>query len=182
MITSEAAIRRRHGSAERARGDMRYAHGEEAIAEARAPPHQVFDHLDDQARLATHMEKPSMMMMGGRMNYEFDDAKGRAVGAVIKMGGAFLGVRLFVEEVITERDPPRRKVWETRGQPRILVIGAYRMGFEISPTGENSTVRVFIEYDYPPTLLGRILGKLFAPKYARWCVKRMAEDAERRFR
>ncbi len=112
---------------------MRYAHGEEAIAEARAPPHRVFDHLDDQARLATHMEKPSMMMMGGRMSYEFDDAKGRAVGAVIKMGGAFLGVRLFVEEVVTERDPPRRKVWETRGRPRILVIGAYRMGFEISP-------------------------------------------------
>jgi hypothetical protein len=45
------------------------------------------------------------------MTYEFDEAKGRAVGSVIKMGGSFLGIKLFVEEVVTERDSPRRNVW-----------------------------------------------------------------------
>ena len=127
------------------------------------------------------MEKPSMMMMGGRMAYEFDEAKGRAVGSVIKMGGSFLGLRLFVEEVVTERDPPRRKVWETRGRPRILIIGAYRMGFEITPSGRHSKLRVFIEYDHPASAMGRILGRAFAPLYARWCVKRMADDARLQF-
>lgn len=122
-----------------------------------------------------------MMMMGGRMTYEFDEAKGRAVGSVIKMGGTFLGLELFVEEVVVERDPPRRKVWETRGRPRIVVIGGYRMGFEITPSGERSLLRVFIEYDRPSSLVGQILGAAFAHRYARWCVTRMAEDAKRHF-
>jgi hypothetical protein len=161
---------------------MTYTHSDEAVALVHAPPAALFEHLDDQARLGTHMEKPSMMMLGGRMTYEFDDSKGRAVGSVIRVGGSFLGVRLFIEEVVTERDPPRRKVWETRGQPRILIIGAYRMGFEIAASGEHSRLRVFIDYDRPPSPVGRILGVAFAPIYARWCVTRMAEDAERRFR
>lgn len=160
---------------------MDYAHSDEVTADVRASAAQLFDHLDDQARLGSHMEKPSMMMMGGRMTYDFDNAKGRAVGSVIKVGGSFLGVRLFVEETVTERNPPRRKVWETRGQPRLLIIGSYRMGFEITPSGERSKLRVFIEYAAPLTPVGRVLGRTFAPMYARWCVKRMAEDAERHF-
>ena len=43
--------------------------------------------LDDQERLAAHMNKPSMMMMGGRMFYEFDAGGGRSVGSIIRMGG-----------------------------------------------------------------------------------------------
>ena len=160
---------------------MTYAHADEATVEVRAAPDELFEHLDDQARLGTHMEKPSMMMMGGRMTYEFDEAKGRAVGSVIKMGGSFLGIRLFVEEVVTERDPPRRKVWETRGHPRILIIGAYRMGFEITSSGAHSRLRIFIEYDRPLSAIGRVLGGAAAPIYARWCVKRMADDAKAHF-
>lgn len=160
---------------------MTYAHADEASVEVRAPPERLFDHLDDQARLGTHMEKPSMMMMGGRMTYEFDEAKGRAVGSVIKMGGSLLGIRLFVEEVVTERDPPRRKVWETRGRPRIVIIGAYRMGFEITSSARHSNLRVFIEYDHPRSPIGRLLGRAIAPMYARWCVKHMADDARLHF-
>ena len=157
---------------------MTYAYADEVSADV---PEQVFDHLDDQARLGGHMEKPSMMMMGGRMTYEFDDAKGRAVGAVIRMGGSFMGLRSFVEEVVTVRDRPRLKIWETRGAPRILIMGAYRMGFEIMPAGKGSRLRVFIDYDHPQSAVGRMLGSLFAPMYARWCVQRMAHDASRHF-
>ena len=160
---------------------MTYAHTDEATVEVRAPANRLFDFLDDQARLGAHMEKPSMMTMGGRMTYEFDEAKGRAVGSVIKVGGSILGIRLFIEEVVTERDPPRRKVWETRGRPHILIIGAYRMGFEITPSGPHSHLRVFIEYDLPPSSIGRIVGGAIAPLYARWCVKRMADDARAHF-
>ena len=160
---------------------MRYSYVDEATVSVRAPPSRVFDYLDDQVRLAAHMEKPSTMMMGGKMSYDFDDAKGRAVGSVIKMSGGILGVKLFVEEIITDRDPPRRKVWETRGRPRILIIDAYRMGFDIESVGDSSSLRVFIEYNHPPALTWRILGTLFAPIYARWCVRRMAKDAQRHF-
>ena len=76
---------------------------------------EVFAHLDDHTRLAAHMEKRSMMMLGGRMTYELDDAQGRAVGSVIRMGGSFLGLSLFVEEVVTERMPPRERLGKRAG-------------------------------------------------------------------
>jgi hypothetical protein len=161
---------------------MSYAFADEITVEVNATADLLFDHLDDQSRLAAHMEKPSLMMMGGRMTYDFDDAEGRAVGSVIKMGGNFLGISLSVEEIITERDPPRRKAWETRGRPNLLIIGAYRMGFETTTAGRRSKLRVFIQYDHPNAVAGRVLGSLFAPIYARWCVKRMAKDAARRFK
>jgi hypothetical protein len=42
----------------------------------KASPDAVFAHLDDQTRLAEHMEKPSAVMGGGRMTYEFDSGRG----------------------------------------------------------------------------------------------------------
>ena len=68
------------------------------------------------------------------------------------------------------------------GLPRILIIGAYRMGFEIAPAGAHSELRVFIDYNLPTESMGRILGWVFAPLYARWCVNSMVRDARRMFR
>lgn len=71
--------------------------------------------------------------------------------------------------------------FETSGSPRMLIIGGYRMGFEITPSGERSSLRVFIEYKHPSSWIGRVLALVFAPMYAHWCVSRMANDAARRF-
>jgi hypothetical protein len=160
---------------------MRYARHEEAIADVNAAPAALFDHLDDQERLAAHMNQPSMMTMGGRMFYELDAARGRAVGSVIRMGGNFLWLNLLVEEAVTERERPWRKRWETRGRPHLIVIAGYRMGFDIEDRPGLSRVRVSIDYDLPQGLVGGMLGAAFAPIYARWCVKQMAEDARRAF-
>jgi phosphoketolase len=46
---------------------MTYARADEVSVEVNTVPTALFDHLDDQERLAAHMNKPSMMMMGGRM-------------------------------------------------------------------------------------------------------------------
>jgi hypothetical protein len=81
--------------------------------------------------------------------------------------------------MVTEHDPPRRKVWKTVGAPRLLIIGAYEMGFEIGPSPPGSRLRVWISYARPQALIGRILGWLFAGFYARWCVGRMVKDAAR---
>ncbi|WP_018237639.1 SRPBCC family protein [Ensifer sp. BR816] len=161
---------------------MTYAHAAQAIADISTSAELLFDYLDDQASLGSHMQKSSMMMLGGRMSYELDAAQGRAVGSVIKMYGNILGLRLFVEGVVIEYQPPRRKVWETRGRPNLVVIGAYRMGCEISGSDGASRLRVFINYDHPATFTGQFLGPLFGPIYARWCVNRMANDAASKFR
>jgi hypothetical protein len=55
------------------------------------------------------------------------------------------------------------------------------MGFEISPAGAASRLRVFIDYEPPSGLIGRALGALFAPLYAHWCVSGIAKDAETYF-
>ena len=141
----------------------------------------VFAYLDDQTRLAAHMSKRSMMMLGGRMTYQFDAAQGRAVGSVILMCGSFLGLSLAVEEVVTERTPPGTKRWETRGPQRLLVIDSYVMGFATRGMGACTEVRVFIDYRLPSGLAGRWLGRVFAPIYARWCVSRMVKDAKQHF-
>jgi hypothetical protein len=153
----------------------------EARVRINASADRLFDHLDDAERLGAHMKERSAMMMGGRMTYELDEAKGRKLGSVIRMGGRFLGIPLSVEETVVERNPPHRKTWETRGAPRLLVIGSYRMGFEIAPDGADAGLRVFIDYELPTSALGRALGGVIAPSYASWCVGRMAEDATRSF-
>ena len=152
----------------------------EASAHVAAEPHRVFALLDDQTRLAEHMGKPSLMMGGGKMTYELDEQKGQAVGSHIRMGGSAFGLRLFLDEVVTERIPPRRKVWQTVGTPRLVVIGTYEMGFELTGADAGSALRVWIDYDLPPRGLGRFVPAL-GDAYARWCVKQMASDAVRAF-
>lgn len=53
-----------------------YRYHDEAATFVAAPTANVFARLDDQARFGEHMERPSLMMAGGSMSYELDDAGG----------------------------------------------------------------------------------------------------------
>ncbi len=118
------------------------------------------------------------MMLGATMRYVLDEAGGRAVGSVIRVTGSVLGIGLYLEEVVTERLPPLRKAWQTRGPVRLLVIGAYRMAFRIEPSGSGCAVEIQIEYDLPDGLPGWFLGRVFGDSYAKWCVSRMAAEVD----
>jgi hypothetical protein len=133
--------------------------------------------LDDQRRLSANMEKPSLMMAGASMHVETNVFEGKAVGSLRRMTGRVLGMNLEVNEIVTERVSPFRKTWETRGEPRLLVIGAYRMGFTITPLGHRSQLLVFIDYQLPQNGVPRVLGMLVGRAYAAWCTRRMARDA-----
>ena len=146
-----------------------------------APPSEVFALVDDHARLSSHMSQRSWAMGGGSMAIETDSGEGKAVGSRLRLHGVVCGLRLSVEEAVVERTPPFRKVWETIGEPRLLVIGRYRMGFEIEAHGPSSRLMVFIDYDRPSAGASRWLGVLFGDWYARWCTQRMANDAARLF-
>lgn len=146
-----------------------------------ASPAEVFGYLDDHARLSAHMSRSSWMMAGSRMTIETDAARGQAIGSVIRLRGRMLGIRLSVNEVVSDRQVPHSKAWETIGTPHLLVIGHYRMGFAISAQGQESVLRVFIDYALPKTWPTRWLGRLFGRLYARWCAASMANDAVRHF-
>ena len=146
-----------------------------------SPMDQVFAHLNDHTRLSSHMGESSWRMGGGRMETEIDSGRGQKVGSRIVLSGRVFGVELSVEEIVTERNPPCRKVWETTGTPKLLVIGRYRMGFELSAQGNDSVLRVFIEYALPGRGPARWLGRLFGRYYARWCTQKMVDDAVKHF-
>lgn len=153
----------------------------ESRAVVAASAERVFAHIDDHARLSAHMSASSWMMGGGRMTIELDEGRGHRVGSHIRLAGNVLGLTLSAEEVVTEHRPPHAKTWETIGTPRLLVVGAYRMGFEVTPRGEHSELRVFIDYALPAGRVGRWLGRLLGPVYAKWCTERMVKDAAKFF-
>lgn len=140
----------------------------------------VFGYLDDHRNLSVHMEQRSWAMMGSRMDVHMDARGTRAVGSRFGFAGSFLGIPLSVEEVVTERDPPRAKAWATVGEPTLWVIGRYRMAFRIATDGPSSLLTVSIEYDLPRSS-ARAVGWLLGGFYARWCTGRMTADAARHF-
>ncbi|MDZ5455637.1 SRPBCC family protein [Azohydromonas lata] len=140
---------------------------------------RLFDHLDDPRRLSAHMAKPSAMMAGASMVLTTDDGGGRSIGSVYRLYGKVLGLELNVSSRVEEREPPWRKIWRTVGEPRLLVVGRYRMGFDITPLERGCRLGVFIEYAWPAR--HPWLGRLFGAAYARWCTRRMAFDAKAAF-
>ena len=156
-----------------------YSRHEEYTGTVMAPIERVFEHLDDQTRLSGHMKKRSWRMGWGKMELKLDQGRGREVGSHIVLEGRVLGIRIYLDEVVTERAPVLRKRWETVGQPRLLVIGPYRMGFELKPNGAGTEVCVSIDYDLPVSGFPRLLGRLIGRSYAQWCTRRMVVDAGR---
>ncbi len=114
------------------------------------------------------------------MDTSVDDGNGQKVGSHIKMDGKVLGIKLFLNEVVTHHDPPHIKTWETVGTPELLVVGHYIMGIEITPQQGTSLLRVFIDYDLPDN--HPILGLLFGGIYAKWCVRQMLQGTATHFK
>lgn len=136
-----------------------------------ASPDNVFAYLDDHSRLSSHMSTSSWMMGGGHMETTIDELGGQKVGSHIRLSGKAFGMSIALDEVVTCYEPPHKKIWETVGTPKLLVIGHYRLGIEIIPHNGTSDLCVFIDYDLP---LGNAwLGHLFGKMYAKWCVRQM---------
>ena len=142
-------------------------------------PENVFAFADDHEALAEHMGASSWVMLGGRMNTTLDDRHGQEVGSHVRMSGQVLGIPLDLDEVVVERVPPWEKAWGTVGVPRLLVIGRYRMGFEVLWHEAGVAFRTFIDYELPGQ--HRCLGYLLGEMYARWCVDQLSKSVTRRF-
>jgi hypothetical protein len=161
--------------------DRSFPRHDERTAQVRGPIEEVFAYLDDPLALSAHMNQSSMMMMGSKMSTEVDAGGGRVIGSKIRMRGSVVGISISLEEAITERRAPYIKIWETVGNPQLLVLAQYRMGFELTRRGDLSLMRVFIDYSLPTTAPQSWLGALLGGAYARWCTKQMTDGAARHF-
>lgn len=144
-----------------------------------AKPNDVFSFIDDHAAFSAHMTQPSLRMGGGSMHVSTDDGAGRTVGSHIRMQGRAFGVPLALDEVVIDRVEPERKVWETVGEPKLLVVGHYKMSVDVKPESNGSRLVVGIDYDQPKKRAW--LGRLFGDMYARWCVRQMKGDVRSHF-
>lgn len=151
----------------------------EATIHIPALPEDVFAFADDHRNLSGHMTEKSLMMAGSSFTTEFDGDHGQAIGSHIRMAGQVLGVHVELDEVVTERDDPTHKAWETVGVPKLIVIGPYKMGFDVRPANGETALRVSIDYALPPrhAWIGRVFGKT----YARWCVRQISRDVAEHF-
>ena len=153
----------------------------EATCEVRAQASSVFEYIDQPQRLSAHMERRSWQLGGASMAIETDAEGGRAVGSHIRLAGRMLGIPLYVEGQVVQREPPNLKAWETVSEPHLLVIGRYRMRVNIEARGDLAHVTIAIDYARPANTSTGWLGMLFGPLYARWCVRQMAQDLIRQF-
>ena len=150
----------------------------EASATIVGSAESIFAIADEPGLLTRHMSEPSLMMGGGSIQCELDALAGKAVGSLIRLTGKGFGFAITLEEVVEERTPPLRKVWATIGTPQLVVIRDYRMGFEIAEAVAGCQLRVWIDYALPRSSMGRAVGRLLAPMFARWCVENMLHEVE----
>lgn len=140
-----------------------------------APRETVFAFLDDPNRVAGHMSERSWWMAGSTMKVDTDAGRGRHQGSRTRLAGRALGMRLFAQTEVLQRDPPRFKSWRTTGPVRLLVIGAYQMSITLDRVARGSHVTIRIDYT-PPGGRAGALRRWAAHAYARWCVRRIADD------
>jgi len=126
-------------------------------------------------------QRSSWMMAGAPMRYEFDGDHGRKLGSRVRIIGSFLGIKLEIDEEISRYEPPVRKVWNTIGTPRMIILRSYRLGYALAPMASGCRLTVFIDYELPARGAARWLGQLLAAWYARWCVTSMITDAAHAF-
>lgn len=145
----------------------------------KAEPKEIFAYINDHKNFSSHMTKTSWMMGGGSMKVTTDGGNGQRIGSHIRLNGKAFGINLYLDEVITKYNPPHIKSWETIGEPKLLVIGSYKMGIEIKEEENGSNVSVFIDYRLPKT--NTWLGILFSKMYAKWCVHQVVNGVDKHF-
>jgi len=88
-----------------------------------------------------------------------------------------LGLPLDFTTTVTSWLPEREKVVETTGRPRLIVIRDFQIRSSIARVDGSTRVAFALAYNLPEGRVGRLLGRALAGPYARWCLRRIAQDA-----
>jgi hypothetical protein len=81
-------------------------------------------------------------------------------------------------ETVVKYVKNKERIWRTIGEPKIIIIGDYEMGFRLTPSHDGTRLKIYISYDLPKPLFGKILGWLLSGWYSKWCLNNMATDAK----
>jgi hypothetical protein len=150
-------------------------------ADIKASAESVFAYVDDIRNIGWHMtERSSMAMMGSRLELEIVSEQSTGLGATYRYSGTMMGLSLDFSESATRYIPNREKIWHTIGEPRLLIISSYEMRLAVEPlSAASSRLTISIASELPRSTFWRIVGRLLAGPYSRWCLRQMVGDAKR---
>lgn len=143
-----------------------------------ASPEDIFDYVDDHSNFYSHVIKFTKLL-GGRMELQFDDGQGKSVSSHIRLFGNVLGKSLSLEEVVTKRERPSVKSWETVGTPNFLVVGKYQYTINIELKDKGSLL--FVTFDFSPPEKSGWLRRSISNVYAKICAREMAKMTRKYF-
>lgn len=145
-----------------------------------ATPERVFKCIDDLGVTGTHMTKSSAMMMGSKLNLEYLTEKHTGMGTKYRWTGKMMGMPMDFTVEVTKWIEGKEKIWETIGQPRMIIYSWYRMHLITAPKLNNGTeAALSIRYEKPKGFFNKILCFLFADWYCAWCLNQMLGDAKK---
>lgn len=139
---------------------------------------EVFNYVDNHSNYYSHVIKFATFL-GGRMDLQFDEDHGKSVGSHIHLSGSVFGKSLSLEEVVTKREPPTIKTWETVGTPNFLIVGKYQYNLTIEPKDKGSLLSV--SFDFSPPEKSGWLRRSISNVYAKICAREMAEITRKHF-
>jgi hypothetical protein len=145
-----------------------------------APPDVVFDCLDDLGVTGMHMTKSSMPMMGGEMHLEFLSLHKTGLHTKYRWTGKALWWILDFTVEVTKWIKGKEKTWQTIGPTRIILYSWFQMNLKIETNSAETIARLSISYEKPKGIFSQILCFLLGSFYARWCLKNMLNDTEKK--
>lgn len=145
----------------------------------RAPVEKVFAFLDDLSKTGMHMSERSMMMMGSKLELERLPGPEKGEGATFRWSGKVLGLPVNFTETVTRWKKNEEKVWETVGEPRMIILGWYRMRLTTEPKKSGTSVLLEIQYEPPKGFFYKLLSAFLARQYAGWCLNQMLGDTKK---
>ena len=153
----------------------------ERIATFNASAKDVFNCMDDLGVTGMHMTESSMPMMGGKMKLEFLTAQKTGLNTKYRWTGKVLWMNLDFTVQVTHWVRDREKIWETVGNPRIIIYSWFSMHLKVEGSDALTKASLSISYERPKDLFGKVVCFLLGDWYSKWCLRNMLHDTEKRF-
>lgn len=144
------------------------------------PAEKVFSYLDDLTVTGMHMTSSSAMTMGSKLHLEYLTKHHTGLGSKYRWTGRMMGIKMDFTVEVTKWVEGVEKIWETIGEPKMIIYFWYRMHLVVYPKGDITQAELSITYEKPKGWFARIISFLFADWYCNWCLKKMLSDSKRR--
>ncbi|MFZ5552854.1 MAG: SRPBCC family protein [Bacteroidota bacterium] len=144
-----------------------------------ASPEKAFAFMDNIENTGMHMTKKNTAMMGSRLTIEWLSENKTGLGTKYRWTGKVAGMNMDFTVEVTKWENGKEKIWETVGEPKLIVLSWYRMFLTLEPDENGNTIALLgIDYRRPK---GGVLGFFLAKRYAAWCVNSMLNDTKKHF-